>query len=85
MEDLRDKGYIIGRSSNQCVNNLAQIHKGDISNFYDQVADHEGLVFSCDPNYQEPRSMFGVFSGPNSVLRRCINGIDSHQYMLDYG
>lgn len=82
---MKANGYIVGKTGDYCASNFAQFNHLDHAVMYDQPADHEGFSFACDPNYQEPYSMFGVFKGPNSVLRRCLNEKDSNAYPLEYG
>lgn len=82
---MKKQGYIIGKTGDYCASNFAQFNEKDLHFFVDEPADHEGFAFACDPNYQEPFSMFGIFKGPNSILRRCLNGLDANEYPLEYG
>lgn len=46
--------------------------------------DHETLSYACDPNYSNPKSNFGLFSGPFSVVERCLYGKSLSELGLDY-
>lgn len=48
-------------------------------------ADHESIAFACDPNYHDPENSFSPYMGPFSILRRCLYGKDTFEYVFDFG
>lgn len=48
-------------------------------------ADHESIAFACDPNYHDPENSFSPYMGPFSILRRCLYGKDTYEYVFEFG
>ena len=82
---FKQRGYITGQSSNLCSKELFVtmnncLNKVEFSDF-----DHENVAMFCDPNYYDRKNPYPAFSGPFSVLRRCLYKKDSYEYVLEYG
>lgn len=84
---LKQNGYVTGHTHNLCSKesfeyNINSIKDGKIE--LDEY-DHENAAMFCDPVYIDAENPYPVFSGPYSVLRRCLSGYDTNHYMLEYG
>ena len=82
---MKKRGYITGQSINLCsrelfvtINNC--LNKVEFSDF-----DHENVAMFCDANYYNRDNPYPLLQGGFSVLRRCLYGKDSFQYVLEYG
>jgi len=84
---LKQNGFITGHTQNFCSKEsfgyeLDTIKGGKI--VLDEY-DHENAAMFCDPVYVDADNPYPIFSGPYSVLRRCLSGYDTNYYMLEYG
>ena len=82
---MKENGYITAQSSNLCSKELFVtmnncLNKVEFSDF-----DHENVAMFCDPNYYDRNNPYPIFSGPFSVLRKCLYKKDSYEYVLEYG
>ena len=82
---MKERGYITGQSLNLCsreifvtMNNC--LNKVEFSDF-----DHENVAMFCDANYYNRDNPYPLLQGGFSVLRRCLYGRDSFEYVLEYG
>jgi hypothetical protein len=80
-------GYVTAHSHNMCQRYSLPILSKDYQkyNLQDYNFDHESMTFSCDPNYQNPENSYSMMQGPYSIRRRCLYGLDAHDYILEYG
>ena len=84
---LKENGYITAQSQNMCSKESFEIdpdyiHMSDLE--IDEY-DHENIAMFCEPNYAEIDNPTPVFTGPYGILRRCLAGFDSFNYMIEYG
>ena len=82
---MKKRGYITGQSINLCSRELFVtmnncLNKVEFSDF-----DHENVAMFCDANYYNRDNPYPLLQGGFSVLRRCLYGKDSFQYVLEYG
>ena len=82
---LKERGYITGQSSNLCSKELFVTMNNCLNNVEFSDYDHENVAMFCDPNYYDRNNPYPAFSGPFSVLRRCLYKKDSYEYVLEYG
>jgi hypothetical protein len=47
--------------------------------------DHENVAMFCDPSYMDRKSLYSIYKGVYSLLRRCFYGKDVHDYIFEYG
>ena len=83
---LKKNGFVTAQSNNICSKESFEY---DINTIIDSKIemdeyDHENVAMFCDPNYIDIDSPYPIFSGPYSVLRRCIAGYDTSYYMFKY-
>ena len=84
---LKENGYITGHSGNLCskesfdVENNEFINNGIIIEEY----DHENIAMFCDPNYSSEDTPYPLFSGPYGILRKCLYGLDTFKYLIEFG
>ena len=84
---FQENGYITAQSQNMCSKESFEIdpdyiHMSDLE--IDEY-DHENIAMFCEPNYAEIDNPTPVFTGPYGILRRCLAGFDSFNYMIEYG
>ena len=82
---MKKTGYITGQSINLCSRELFVtmnncLNKVEFSDF-----DHENVAMFCDANYYNRDNPYPLLQGGFSVLRRCLYGKDSFEYVLEYG
>ena len=56
---------------------------GKIKNYSYIEFDHEYSAPNCDPNIYT--FGYGLFSGENGILRKCLYGKDTFKYLIEYG
>ncbi|KAL4482506.1 hypothetical protein ABPG72_001482 [Tetrahymena utriculariae] len=84
VEDIKQKGYVTGHSSDQCQTLSLSFDYETFGLINSSRYDHETQSYACDPNFQDPESKFGLFQGPYSIVRRCLYGKTMAEYPLDY-
>ncbi|KAL4463269.1 hypothetical protein ABPG74_007270 [Tetrahymena malaccensis] len=84
VEEIKQKGYVTGHSSDQCQTLSLSFDFETIGLINSSRYDHETQSYACDPNFQDPESKFGLFQGPYSITRRCLYGKTMAEYPLDY-
>ena len=47
--------------------------------------DHENVAMFCDPSYMDRKSLYSIYKGVYSLLRRCFYGKEVHDYIIEYG
>ena len=82
---MKKQGYITGQSTNLCSKELFVTMNNCLNNVEFSDFDHENVAMFCDPNYYDRTNPYPVFSGPFSVIRRCLYQKDTYEYVLEYG
>ena len=82
---MKKRGFVTGQSLNLCSRELFVtmnncLNKVEFSDF-----DHENVAMFCDANYYNRDNPYPLLQGGFSVLRRCLYGRDSFEYVLEYG
>ena len=78
---LKQNGFITAQSSNKCSKDLLSLNPGGL---YDEF-DHENIAMFCDPSYFSLNPKTKNIKGINSAFKRCLFGLDSFKYVLQYG
>ena len=81
VKELKSIGYITCNVQDVCHKELMGIGK-EYSNYSYIEFDHEYAAPNCDPNVYTYG--YGLFSGENGVLRKCLYGKESFEYSLEY-
>ena len=84
---FKENGFITGNTGNLCSKDSCELAEKDYETYkldYDYF-DHENIGMFCDPNYASEDSPYPIFSGPYSILRKCLYGEDTFKYLLEYG
>ena len=82
---IKKQGYITGQSSNLCSKELFVTMNNCLNNVEFSDFDHENVAMFCDPNYYDRTNPYPIFSGPFSIIRRCLYQKDTYEYVLEYG
>ena len=84
---LKDNGYITGNSGNYCAKEAYPYEQDDNALFQYNLEeyDHENIAMFCEPNFSSQDAPYALFWGPFSVLRKCLFGMDSFNYLLEFG
>ena len=86
---FKKQGYITGKSNNFCGSTYFDISSTEEElNYLDMESfDHENTALFCDPNYQklDEGGAYGYLEGSFAMVRRCLYGRDTHNYVIDYG
>jgi hypothetical protein len=82
---MKSQGYITGQSTNLCSKELFVTMNNCLNEVEFSDFDHENVAMFCDPNYYDRTNPYPVFSGPFSVIRRCLYQRDTYEYVLEYG
>jgi hypothetical protein len=80
VKELKELGYITCNVQDVCHKELMGID--DMSNYSYIEFDHEYSAPNCDPNVYIYG--YGLFSGENGALRKCLYGKESFDYSLEY-
>ena len=84
---FKENGFITANTGNFCSKDSCELSEKDYEKYklgYD-CFDHENIAMFCDPNYSSEDSPYPIFSGPYSILRKCLYGEDTFKYLLEYG
>ena len=84
---LKENGFVTGNSGNLCAKEAFPYDVNDNSNYniiLDEY-DHENIAMFCEPNYSSEDSPYPLFSGPYAVIRKCLFGLDTFKYLLEFG
>ena len=79
-----EKGYVVGDSHNVCAAEGYEYTQDDW-NLRLSRNDHEGVSLVCDPSFTNVNAYYSPFKGQNTVMRRCLYGKDSFDYVFEYG
>ena len=82
---MKQQGYITGQSSNLCSKELFEAMNNCLNEVEFSDFDHENIAMFCDPNYYDRTNPYPIFSGPFSILKRCLYQKDTYEYVLEYG
>jgi len=84
---LKENGYVTAQSQNMCSKESFEYDPQYIEENYLELDefDHENIAMFCDPNYEEIDNKSPITTGPYGILRRCLTGKDSFEYMIEYG
>ena len=84
---LKENGYITGNSGNLCSKESFEIEPNDykVYNLLLDEYDHENIAMFCDPNYSSEDSPYPIFTGPYGILRKCLYGLDTFKYLIEFG
>jgi hypothetical protein len=80
VKELKELGYITCNVQDICHKELMGIRRNPKYSYIE--FDHEYSAPNCDPNVYIYG--FGLFSGENGVLRKCLYGKESFDYSLEY-
>ena len=81
VKDMKNLGYITCNVQDICHKELMMID--DIKKYSYIEFDHEYSAPNCDPNVY--KFGYGLFSGENGILRKCLYGNESIEHALEYG
>ena len=81
VKDMKKVGYVTCNVQDVCHKELMKV--GNIKKYSYIEFDHEYSAPSCDPNVN--KRGWGLFSGENGILRRCLYGKESIEHALEYG
>ena len=82
---FKEKGYITGGSENICHKELFLLEQDKNKNVVFESFDHENFAMFCDPNYNPPNNRVSLFKGLFSMLRRCLYGKDTFDWVFEFG
>ena len=83
---LKQNGFVTCHSQNFCSKESFEYSIDSIrdSRIKMDEYDHENVAMFCDPNHIDAENPYPIFSGPYSILRRCIAGYDTFNYVFEY-
>ena len=82
---LKEKGYITAQANNYCMPEPYQMRPSfDNSNITNEYFDYELISLFCEPNYFRPENPFPLNRGNCALLRRCLYGHDTFDYLFNY-
>ena len=81
---FQDHGYITAQSNDMCSKEVWEPEK-EPPNLNLGLWDHENVAMFCDPSYMDRKSLYSIYKGVYSLLRRCFYGKEVHDYILEYG
>ena len=81
VKELKSTGYITCNVQDVCHKELMGIGN-EYANYSYIEFDHEYAAPNCDPNVYTYG--YGLFSGENGVLRKCLYGKESFEFSLEY-
>ena len=82
---FKEKGYITGGSENICHKELFLLEQDKNKNVVFESFDHENFAMFCDPNYNPPNNRVSLFKGLFSMMRRCLYGKDTFDWVFEFG
>ena len=83
---LKKNGYITGQSLNLCSKEVFAVERHyNVLDVNFSFFDHENIAMFCDPNYYDRNNPYTLHRGPFSIIRRCLYGKDTFEYVLEYG
>ena len=82
---FKEKGYITGGSENICHKELFLLERDKNRDVTFESFDHENFAMFCDPNYNPPNNRVSLFKGLFSMMRRCLYGKDTFDWVFEFG
>ena len=82
---FKEKGYITGGSENICHKELFLLEQDKNKDVIFESFDHENFAMFCDPNYNPPNNRVSLFKGLFSMMRRCLYGKDTFEWVFEFG
>ena len=82
---FKEKGYITGGSENICHKELFLLEQYKNKDVEFESFDHENFAMFCDPNYNPPNNRVSLFKGLFSMMRRCLYGKDTFDWVFEFG
>ena len=77
-------GYITAQSVDMCSKEVWEPELEPSRLDFD-FWDHENVAMFCDPSYMDRKSLYSIYKGVYSLLRRCFYGKEVHDYIIEYG
>ena len=84
IKDFKQLGYITAQSTDMCSKEVWEPEKEPPGIDFD-FWDHENVAMFCDPSYMDRKSLYSIYKGVYSLLRRCFYGKEVHDYIFEYG
>ena len=84
IKDFKELGYITAQSTDMCSKEVWEPEKEPSEINFD-FWDHENVAMFCDPSYMDRKSLYSIYKGVYSLLRRCFYGKEVHDYIFEYG
>ena len=81
---FKQLGYITAQSTDMCSKEVWEPEKEPQNLDFDSW-DHENVAMFCDPSYMDRKSLYSIYKGVYSLLRRCFYGKEVHDYIFEYG
>ena len=81
---FKQLGYITAQSTDMCSKEVWEPEKEPSQLNFD-FWDHENIAMFCDPSYMDRKSLYSIYKGVYSLLRRCFYGKEVHDYIFEYG
>ena len=81
---FKEEGYITAQISNICSKELFEVVRKNNTSIKYENYDHDNIGMWCDPNYYNRNNPYPINKGEFSVLRRCLYGKETYEYVLEY-
>ena len=81
----KERGFVTGQSINLCSRELFVTMNNCLNRVEFSDFDHENVAMFCDANYYNRDNPYPFLQGGFSIIRRCLYGRDSFEYVLEYG
>ena len=81
---FKELGYITAQSIDMCSKEVWEPEREPPGIDFDSW-DHENVAMFCDPSYMDRKSLYSIYKGVYSLLRRCFYGKEVHDYIFEYG
>ena len=81
---FKELGYITAQSIDMCSKEVWEPEMEPSGLDFDSW-DHENVAMFCDPSYMDRKSLYSIYKGVYSLLRRCFYGKEVHDYIFEYG
>ena len=81
---FKQQGYITAQATDMCSKEVWEPDKEPPLLDFD-LWDHENVAMFCDPSYMDRKSLYSIYKGVYSLLRRCFYGKEVHDYIFEYG
>ena len=82
---FHENGFITATSENSCTKELFDLSNEKDKNRTYVNFDHENMAMFCDPSFADSRKMYPFYRGPFSIIRRCLYGKETYEYVFEYG